>query len=61
MIDLNEIRKMFAEEMAATSNVRYSFDTALYKVSQRIYQQGLIDGLQQQEKGNDATISKSSI
>lgn len=49
MIDLNDIRRMFAEEMSATSNVRYSFDTALFKVSQKIYQQGLEDGLKQKE------------
>ena len=49
MTDLNDIRKMFAEEMTATSNTRYSFDTALYKVSQKIYQQGLEDGLKQKE------------
>lgn len=56
MIDLNDIRRMFAEEMGATSNVRYSFDTALYKVCQKVYQQGLDDAIKQQEKGKDDKV-----
>lgn len=61
MIDLNDIRKMFAEEMSATSNVRYSFDTALFKVSQKIYQQGLDDGLKQQEGAAHGIVAKDSV
>lgn len=35
---------MFAEELANTTNNRFSFDTALFKLCERMYQQGAEDG-----------------
>lgn len=45
MVDINEIRKMFAEHMAENHRQRFSFDAALFHVAKEIYNKGLEDGL----------------
>lgn len=50
MIDLNEVRAMFAKHMAENHAQRFSFDAALFHVAKEIYNKGLEDGLKQKEK-----------
>lgn len=42
---------MFAESMLENCNKRFSFDTALFKVCESVYQQGYNDGFDNKKKG----------
>lgn len=43
MLDLNELRRIFAEKMLEQPNRRFSIDTALFEICLMAYQQGLND------------------
>lgn len=53
MIDLNTIRKMFAEHLGANAEGRFSFDQALMEVAKFCYNAGM-------EEGRACTITEST-
>lgn len=43
MLDLNQVRKDFAEYLASNANKRHSLDAALMHVVENAYQKGMDD------------------